>query len=182
MINLAYKERTPVKCSCSLRSLVGFDISEAQAITLIGVPIIDRRSNGNKDTAIGIVDAICYDKDLVYMTLYSYWLPEIQVDDNRKFQSFGSVSFEINSFEVEEKFPTFFKKGNNLEYIIKGDTPEFKDCLVYVCGKSLDVAKEDLHRMLNNPNENDKKLIQNMGNLRIEETEDKDCWWNFNCD
>lgn len=57
-INMSYKERTPVKCSCSLRSLVGFDISEAQAVTLIGIPIIDRRSNDNKDTAIGVVDAI----------------------------------------------------------------------------------------------------------------------------
>lgn len=69
-----------------------------------------------------------------------------------------------------------------MEYIIKGDTPEFKNCLVYVCGKLLDVAVEDLHRMLNDPNENDKKLIRNMTNLRIEETGDKDCWWNFNCD
>lgn len=105
---MACKERTPVKCSCSLRSLIGFDISEVQAMTLVGVPIIDRRSNDNKDTAIGIVDAIYYDKDLVYMTLYSYWLPEIYVDDKGKFQSFGSVSFEIDRFEVEEKFPLFF--------------------------------------------------------------------------
>lgn len=75
-----------------------------------------------------------------------------------------------------------FGKDNNLEYIIKGDTPEFKNCLVYVCGKSLEVAKENLHRMLNNPNENDKKLIRNMENLKIEKVEDKDCWWNFNCD
>lgn len=69
-----------------------------------------------------------------------------------------------------------------MEYIIKGDTPEFKNCLVYVCGKSLDAAKEDLYRMLNNPNENDKKLIHNMKNLRIEKVKDEDCWWNFNCD
>lgn len=107
---MSYKERTLVKCSCSLRSLVGFDISEAQAMLLIGTPIIDKRSNDNKDTVIGVVDAICYDKDLVYMTLYSYWLPEIHVDDKGKFQSFGSVSFEINRFEVEEKFPVFFRE------------------------------------------------------------------------
>lgn len=69
-----------------------------------------------------------------------------------------------------------------MEYIIKGDTPEFKNCLVYVCGKSFEVAKENLNRMLTNPNENDKKLIQNIENLKIEEVEDKDCWWNFNCD
>lgn len=110
MINLAYKERSLVKCSCSLRSLVGFDISEEQAMTLVGVPIIDRRSNDNKDTAIGTVDAICYAKDLIYMTLYSYWLPEIHIDDKRKFQSFDSVSFEIDRFEVEDKFPIFFRE------------------------------------------------------------------------
>lgn len=92
-----------------MRSLVGFDISETQAMTLVGVPIINRKSNGNRDTAIGIVDAIYYDKDLVYMTLYSYWSPVIQVDDMRKFQSFYSVNFEINRFEIEERFPTFFE-------------------------------------------------------------------------
>lgn len=69
-----------------------------------------------------------------------------------------------------------------MEYIIKGDTPEFSNCLVYVCSKSVEVTKEHLHRMLNNPNENDMKLIRNMTNLKIEEVEDKDCWWNFNCD
>lgn len=134
---MSYKERTPVKCSCSLRSLVGFDISEAQAMLLIGTPVIDKRSNDNKDTAIGVVDAICYDKDLVYMTLYSYWLPEIHVDDKGKFQSFGSVSFEINRFEVEEKFPTFFEETI---WHDRDDYPEkYKDIIVRdVDGKEYD--------------------------------------------
>lgn len=104
-----YKERTPIKCSCSLRSLIGFDISEAQAMKLVGVPITNEKNNWNK--VIGKIDSICYEKDIVYMTLYSYWLPEINIDKLEKFQSFASVSFEINRFEVEEKFPIFFKKG-----------------------------------------------------------------------
>lgn len=104
------KERTPIKCSCSLRGLVGFDISEAQAMTLVGIPVLDRRNNDNNNTVIGTIDAICYEKDLVYMTLYSYWLPQINVDDNRKFQSFDNVSFEIRKFETEEKFHTFFRE------------------------------------------------------------------------
>lgn len=103
-----YKERTPVKCSCSLRSLIGFDISEAQAMKLVGVPITNEKNNWNK--VIGKIDSICYEKDIVYMTLYSYWLPEINIDKLEKFQSFASVSFEINRFEVEEKFPTFFEE------------------------------------------------------------------------
>lgn len=105
-----YKEITLIKCSCSLRSLVGFDISEAQAMTLIGVPVIDRRNKDNKDVVIGTINAVCYDKDLVYMTLYAYWLPEICVYDNSKFQSFNSVSFEISKFETEEKFPLYFRE------------------------------------------------------------------------
>jgi len=35
---------------------------------------------------------------------------------------------------------------------------------------------------LNNPTENDKRLIKDHVNLRIEEVEDRECWWNFNCD
>lgn len=105
---MVYKERTRIKCSCSLRSLVGFDISEAQAMTLVGLPVIDKRNKDNKDEVIGTIEAVNYSKDLVYMTLCVYWLPQINVDDNRKFQSFDNVSFEIRKFETEEKFPVFF--------------------------------------------------------------------------
>lgn len=121
-----YKERTPVKCSCSLRSLIGFDISEAQAMKLVGVPITNEKNNWNK--VIGKIDSICYEKDIVYMTLYSYWLPEINIDKLEKFQSFASVSFEINRFEVEEKFPTFFEETI---WHDKDDHPEaYKDIIV----------------------------------------------------
>jgi len=69
-----------------------------------------------------------------------------------------------------------------MEYVIKGDSKEFKDCLILVCGKSEINAKLALQIMLDNPTDNYKKLIQNMSNLRIKEVEDKDCWWNDNCD
>ena len=70
----------------------------------------------------------------------------------------------------------------NGDYIIKGDTEQFKDCLVYVAGKTYKDAKEVLNRMLNNPTKNDKNLIKGHTNLRVEFVEEKYCWWNENCD
>ena len=69
-----------------------------------------------------------------------------------------------------------------MEYIIKGDTEEFEDCLVLVCGASLEHAKQVLNRILTNPNDNDKKIIRCHKNLRIKEVSDEQCWWNGNCD
>lgn len=69
-----------------------------------------------------------------------------------------------------------------MEYVIKGDTPEFKNCLVYVCGKEIESANNVLNRILNHPTDNDKKVIRGHHNLRIEEVEDDECWWNFSCD
>lgn len=63
------------------------------------------------------------------------------------------------------------------DFIIKGDSEQYKDCLVCVCGTSREVAEEHLAKMLSNPSENDKRLIEGMSNLRIEEVEEKDCWW-----
>lgn len=67
------------------------------------------------------------------------------------------------------------------DFIIIGDTKEFKDCLVYVCSTK-ELAEENLHRMLNNPNENDKKIMEGLTNFRIKEVPDKDCWCRYNCD
>lgn len=69
-----------------------------------------------------------------------------------------------------------------MEYIIKGDTERYKDCLVLVCGASKPHAETVLSRLLNNPTDDDMRLIKDHKNLRIEEVEDKECWWNFNCD
>ena len=62
------------------------------------------------------------------------------------------------------------------------DAEEYKDCLVYVVGTSFENAEQVLKRMLNNPNENDRKLIKGHTNLRITAVDKKDCWWNENCD
>lgn len=67
------------------------------------------------------------------------------------------------------------------DYIIIGDTDMFKDCLIYVCG-SEDNAKQVLDRMLNDPNENDKYVMQGHYNLRIKYEPREDCWWKDGCD
>ena len=67
------------------------------------------------------------------------------------------------------------------DYVIAGDTERYNDCLVCVCG-TFERATEVLNRMLNNPTENDKRLIQGHHNLRIEEVPEKNCWWHGNCD
>lgn len=69
-----------------------------------------------------------------------------------------------------------------MNYLIKGDVGTYNNCLIYVCGNSLELAQQCLERMLNNPTENDKKLIQGAKNLRIEEASEKKCWWEINDD
>ena len=69
-----------------------------------------------------------------------------------------------------------------MEYVIKGDTEKYEDCLVLVCGVSKRSAENALSRLLNNPTDNDKRLIKYHKNLRIEEVSDEECWWNYNCD
>lgn len=70
----------------------------------------------------------------------------------------------------------------NGDYVIKGDTEEFENCLVCIAGKTYEGAEEVLNRMLNNPTENDKRLMFGHANFRIEFVEEKDCWWHGNCD
>lgn len=68
------------------------------------------------------------------------------------------------------------------DYIIIGDTKNYKNCLVYVCGTDLEYAEEVLNGMLNNPTEQDKKIIETHSNLRIAAVPVQDCWWRGNCD
>ena len=67
------------------------------------------------------------------------------------------------------------------DYVIVGDTEMFEDCLICIGGTYED-AEKTLNRMLNNPNENDKRLMAGHTNLRIKLAEEKDCWWHGNCD
>lgn len=66
-----------------------------------------------------------------------------------------------------------------MQYLIKVDTETYNDCLICVCGSSFESAEQCLKRMLNNPTENDKKLIEGAKNLRIEEADEKECWWEY---
>ena len=63
------------------------------------------------------------------------------------------------------------------DYIIVGNTERFDDCLICVAGKSKESAEEVLNRMLTNPTENDKKLMDGHRNLRIKEVPAEECWW-----
>ena len=65
------------------------------------------------------------------------------------------------------------------EYDINGKPAR---CLVACAGITLEHAEEALNRMVNNPTENDKRLIKTGKNLEIEYLEDKDCWWRYGCD
>ena len=69
-----------------------------------------------------------------------------------------------------------------MEYVITAEYPRNGRCLVAVCGKNLEKAKEILNKMKTNPDDNDLRLIKEGKDLMIEEVEDKDCWWNGNLD
>jgi hypothetical protein len=68
------------------------------------------------------------------------------------------------------------------EYVIVGDTAQYDDCLIYVCGTSYEHANKVLHRMLNNPTADDKRAMIGHTNFRVETVAKEDCWWNYNCD
>lgn len=63
------------------------------------------------------------------------------------------------------------------EFIIIGDTDEFKDCLVYLCGTK-ERAEEVLNKMLTDPSDNDKYMMKGHYNFRIKEVVSEDQWWN----
>ena len=66
------------------------------------------------------------------------------------------------------------------EYIIIGDSDKYgyKECLVCLAGNTKERAEEILNRMLIDPNENDKKLIEGHSNLKIKEVDGEKAWWN----
>ena len=64
------------------------------------------------------------------------------------------------------------------EYIIVGDTDKYEGCLVYTCGTDRAHAEEVLDRMVTNPTKDDLANLAKHHNLRVEEVESKDCWWN----
>ena len=61
-------------------------------------------------------------------------------------------------------------------YEIIGDTNKYKGCLICTCSNKKS-AENTLNRMLNNPTENDKRLMNGHRNLRIKEVPAEKCWW-----
>lgn len=64
------------------------------------------------------------------------------------------------------------------EYLIVGDTKNHKDCLIYRGGNSREDVERVLDRVLNNPNDYDKFVSKGHFNIRIEEVDSSECWWN----
>ena len=67
------------------------------------------------------------------------------------------------------------------DYVIIGDTVQYKDCLIYTCG-TFDNAVRVLSRMLEDPTDGDKRVMQTHYNIRIKMVPERDCWWHRNCD
>lgn len=68
------------------------------------------------------------------------------------------------------------------QYIIIGDTKKYKDCLIYVIGENYERAKEVLNRILTNPEEHDKHMLETHTNIRISSINIEDCWWEDTCE
>lgn len=68
------------------------------------------------------------------------------------------------------------------KYVIVGDTDIYKNCLIKVCGSSHSNAAKQLEDMLNNPTENDVRLMEGHYNFRISQVPIDKCWWLNNCD
>jgi hypothetical protein len=64
------------------------------------------------------------------------------------------------------------------EYLIVGDTKNYKDCLIYRCGNNRENAEKVLNRVLNNPNNDDKFASKGYFNIRLKEVDSSECWWN----
>ena len=61
-------------------------------------------------------------------------------------------------------------------YIIVGDAGKYEGCLIRSCA-SKDNAEQTLERMLSDPTDNDKKMMEGHTNIRIEEVTSDKCWW-----
>ena len=63
------------------------------------------------------------------------------------------------------------------EYTIIGDINN-KSYLICLAGRNLKNAKEILNKFLYNPDTNEKHLIEGYSNIRIQEIENEENWWN----
>jgi len=63
-------------------------------------------------------------------------------------------------------------------WIIVGDTDKYEGCLVYTIMGGRDLAEKVLDRIKNNPDDEDRRMMQTHHNFRIEETKPSEEWWN----
>ena len=69
---------------------------------------------------------------------------------------------------------------NKSDFIIVGDTEKYKGCLVCVtAAKTFEEAEKELEHKINNPTENDKRIMAGHTNFRVKEIEADDCWWRW---
>ena len=62
------------------------------------------------------------------------------------------------------------------EYIVVGDYKQFKECLIYVCGRDANNAQRALEKAMLLPE------FEAYTNIHIKEIESDECWWHKNCD
>ena len=70
-----------------------------------------------------------------------------------------------------------FDHDKSTEYIIIGDTENFKDCLIYTGCRSKEDAERVIDRILHNPTKNDLYVAKGHTNLRYKKVDPKECWW-----
>ena len=58
---------------------------------------------------------------------------------------------------------------------IRGDSGNYKDCLIYVAGNTQEEAEKLLERMLSNPTEEESKRLAEHTNIRV--AEEKKPWY-----
>lgn len=68
------------------------------------------------------------------------------------------------------------------EFIIIGDTKDYKGCLVCLAGRTQERAEEVLAEVLAKKAEGKDESLNRHENLRIKEIDSKDGWWNYGTD
>lgn len=69
------------------------------------------------------------------------------------------------------------------QYVIVGDTEQYKECLVCVLyASNKEIADKRFVEILSSKIEREKYSIPKYSNLKVVEVKDKDCWWFDGCD
>lgn len=74
------------------------------------------------------------------------------------------------------------REEEGYEFIVAGDTAEYKGCLVFTCGKSLEHAKKVLQESLEGTDPSTARTCKRFTNLRLKRVKSADAWWHGNLD